>query len=155
MITWHIMFDQGMWKWGRSVGHKTFFFKKPYLYQASVDMVYSIFLSLFNTFFSPILQWSLGTSCLTKECEKEVAQWVNKLFSSKNHIYFLLLIEQLCLWTGEHFKFMFILQIYREAQVLSNLHIPRERERIRVVCQDPLIRSEDWGKPLRVKNLLK
>ena len=44
MITWHIMFDQGMWKWGRSVGHKTFFCKKPYLYQAGVDMVFSILL---------------------------------------------------------------------------------------------------------------
>ena len=77
------MFDQVIWKGGRSVGQKTFFFKKPYLYQASVDMVYSSFLSLFNTIFSPILQWSLGTSCLTKECEKEVAQWVTKLFSSK------------------------------------------------------------------------
>ena len=77
MITLDILFDQVMWKGGRSVGHKTFFFKKPYLYQAGVDMVFSKFSSLLSTFISSILQWSQGTG-------RSVDQKKNSL---KNPIY--------------------------------------------------------------------
>ena len=79
--------------WPRNVkmrslsGSQNFFLQKTISIPGRCRYGFFNFTVFFNTFFSPILQWSLGTSCFTKECEKEVTKWVTKLFSSKNHIF--------------------------------------------------------------------